>query len=113
MKPSKLQRLNDSVDALEFAGIEFKTYNNGVHFKIGSINFYPTTGKWFDEVTENKGVGIDNLIRLISKSKKEIADASVIDKKAFTVEELFDIAKKSKVQSLHGICESIHKAIYG
>lgn len=113
MKPSKEKKLNEAVDALEAAGIDFRTFNNGVHFKIGSINFYPTTGKWFDEVTEDKGVGIDDLISLLSKAKKEIAEASVIDKKTLTVEELFEIAKESKVQSLHGICESIHKAIYG
>lgn len=113
MKPSKERKIIEAVDALEYAGIEFKIYNNGVHFKIGSINFYPTTGKWFDEVTKDKGVGIDSLISLLSSAGQVIRKPSVIDKRVFTVEELFEIAKRSEIQSLYGVCEAIHKEIYG
>lgn len=88
---------------LEKAGIEHQEFNNGIHFKIGKIDFWPTTGKWMDGVDE--GRGIQELIKRINPPVSKV--------KKLSVEQIFQIAVKSKDRSLEGICVSIHTEIYG
>ncbi len=36
---------------------------NTAHYKIGSWNFWPTTGKFYNEKTKEKGRGVFNLLK--------------------------------------------------
>lgn len=90
--------------ALEAKGIEWKSFNNDLHWKIGSVNFYPTTGKWRDESTEETGEGYKDLIKYLKPKPLSV--------KALTPEQMFDIAKKVKPMNLNAVCEALHKAIY-
>ena len=94
------------------AGINWQEFNNGYHWKIGHINFYPTTGLWqSDNIGGDKGRGIDSLIRLLRKDNPVVHYRSDINK--LSVDQLFNIASHSKEKSLIGICRAIHKEIYG
>lgn len=89
---------------LSKAGIEFTEHNNGIHFKVGEIDFWPTTGKWIDGIDEGRGV--QELIKRLTPKR------SVGVNKTMTVEQIFQIAVHSKEKSLIGICTAIHKEIY-
>lgn len=112
MKKSKEHMKIVATQCLIKNGIRWKELNNGYHFKIGHINFYPTTGLWqSDNIGGDKGRGIDSLIRLLKKNNPIIKYKDNINQ--LSVEQLFQIASHSKLKSLMGICEAIHKEIYG
>jgi len=105
MNPFKEQKREEARQALTTKGIEFKSLNNDLHWVIGTINFYPTTGKWCDfENTSINGDGYKSLLRHLKPKLNAI--------KQLTVDQIFDIAKHSKDRSLMGICTAIHKEIY-
>lgn len=88
-------------------GIAYQSLNNDMHWKIGTVDFYPTTGLWIDAVNEERGEGYKSLIKYLNPE-------NAVNKpiKTLSIEQIFDIAKKSKDKSLLGICTSIHKEIY-
>lgn len=100
----------EATKAFKAAKISFEKLNNGIHWKIGSINFYPTTHKWFDETTGDRGRGLKEVVDFL---KKQSAEASVIDRRKLSVDDIFNIAKKVYPHNLYDICTAIHKEIYG
>lgn len=108
MKPSKRERMIKSIYVLTKSGIPFQSFNNGIHVRIGRIDFYPTKDRWIDG--EEEGYGVNELIDHIKENSTlmKIVD----DVNNLTPEDIFNVAKKSIDQSLFGICETIHKAIY-
>lgn len=105
MNPIKEQKRNEARQALTEKGIEFRSLNNDLHWVVGTINFYPTTGKWFD--FENTGINGDGYKSLLRHLKPSIGKI-----KKVSVEEMFEIAKKVKPMNLESICEAIHKEVY-
>lgn len=51
----KEQRKAEAFKRLDKAGIEYKVLNHGVHLQIGTLNLYPTTRKWYNSKTGEKG----------------------------------------------------------
>lgn len=54
-----------SIAILKRSGIPFQTMKGSVHYKIGKWNFWPSTGKFWNEETDQKGRGVFNLINKI------------------------------------------------
>lgn len=104
MNDFKKQMKEESSKALLEKGIDFEVFNNGLHWKIGSVNFYPTTGKWRDELTEKSGHGHKELIKYLKPKP--------LGMKILSPEQMFYIAKKVKPMNLMAVCESLHNAIY-
>lgn len=90
--------------ALNDKGISFTSFNNDYHWKIGSVNFYPTTGKWRDESTEKIGDGYKDLIKYLKPRP--------IDTKVLTPQQMFDMAKKVRPMNLMDVCIKLHQVIY-
>lgn len=106
----ELNRTN-SKKILQKAGISFTEHNNGAHLKIGVIDFWPGTGLF--RSPDFEGRGVYELIKVLEQLKEGLDDHIVeVNKKVFTVDQLFNIAAHSKNKSLMGICESLHKEIY-
>jgi hypothetical protein len=60
----------ESIAVLRRCGIRFDLLSaESSHYRVGRFNFWPTTGKFYDPQTGEKGRGVLNLINLISKSK--------------------------------------------
>lgn len=91
-------------------GIKYQSFNNDFHWKIGHINFYPTTELWqSDNIGGDKGRGVDSLIRFL-KYRTTIINHDILIQ--LSVEQMFSIAKKVKPLNLEKVCEAIHKAVY-
>ncbi len=109
---------------LNAKGIKFDSFNNDLHWKIGTVNFYPTTLKWRDDITvddcvnkknikHNYGTGLKELIEYLRQATvSQAVESGAEPLIKLSVEQIFDIAKKSKDKSLMGICTSIHERIY-
>lgn len=55
-----------SMKWLEAAGIEYQILSpHGPHLRIGSYDFWPTTGKYINRLTKKTGRGILNLLKNI------------------------------------------------
>lgn len=104
MQTFKEQKREEARKALTAKGIVFQSFNDDYHWKIGTVNFYPTTGLFRDEANDHQDSGYKALIKYLNPKPKSV--------KQLTVEQIFDIAKRSKDRSLEGICEAIHKGIY-
>lgn len=102
----RAQNRTDSKRILSELGIEFTEHNNGAHLKVGAVDFWPGTGLW--RGPSGEGRGVMNLISHLDK-----VDPPFVNINFLSVEKVFDVAKHSKDKSLMGICQSIHKAIYG
>lgn len=94
---------------LNSKGIKFESLNNDLHWKIGTMNFYPTTLRWNDNYRNINGFGLNEMLKEI---KPIITESSVIYKRQLSVEKMFNIAKKVKPCNLEKVCESLHKEIY-
>ncbi len=105
MNEFKEQKRNEARNALKAKGIVFESFNQDLHWKIGCVNFYPTTGLWKDEETDVEGHGYKDLIKYLAPKP--------FSGKKISVEKMFEIARKSKDRSLEGILTEIHKEIYG
>lgn len=90
--------------AFQAKGIEWESLNQDLHWKIGPVNFYPTTGKWRDESTDEVGEGYKDLIKYLKPKPVGV--------KQLSPEQMFEIAKKVKPMNLNAVCEALHKAIY-
>lgn len=67
---SKAQLKEQAINNLAYEGIKYTEHNNGYHFRIGKIDFFPTTGKWLDIDNDIKGNSVSSLISYIKKYKK-------------------------------------------
>jgi len=63
------QRIEEAKKILHENNMIFYVYNNGLHFKSGDINFWPTTGKVYNQVTKERGIGINDFIKLVKGFK--------------------------------------------
>lgn len=55
-----------SLALLRSLGSEYKTLNESVsHYRVGDFDFWPTTGKFYNQRTGQKGRGVRNLIRIV------------------------------------------------
>ena len=62
----KWENKQKSLCLLDDAGIEFECLNEGIgHYRIGWWDFWPTTGKFWNRKTQEKGRGVFELIRKI------------------------------------------------
>jgi hypothetical protein len=54
-----------SLAMLRARGIEYETLNAAIsHYRVGKFNFWPTTGKFYNPQTGQKGRGVKNLIKI-------------------------------------------------
>ena len=114
MKPNKEHLRMVASQSLIKAGINWTEHNNGYHFKIGHINFYPTTGLWqSDNIGGDKGKGIDSLIRLLKKINPLVEVKYQKDINQLSVQQIAKIFTKNQDKSLMEKCEILHKEIYG
>lgn len=105
MNPFKEEMREKARKSLTANGIEFKSNNNDLQWTIGTINYYPTTGKWlYFDASGIEGHGYKDLIKHLKPKPMSV--------KKLSVEQIFQIATHSKDKSLFGICESIYKEIY-
>lgn len=115
MNVSKEHNKIVNTQSLIKAGIKWVEYNNGLQYKIGNIDFYPTTGKWIQNFKGVKddifGQGIDTLIpHIISQSEPF---QNVKGYYPLTVQQMSKIFIKNEDKSLMEKCEILHKEIYG
>lgn len=109
-KQSYIEKAREELHKAEIMWLE---YNNGIHFKIGTVNFWPTTGKWIDDGIEARGV--KELIKYLNTRKAPVAQAS--NGGAEPPIQKLTIANMVKIYqitngSLYDKLESIHKEIY-
>lgn len=105
-----------ALEALRVANIKYDSFNNDLHWKIGSIDFWPTSLKWNDNYKNTKGQGVFQLIehlRMTYPSHTYNPYNKNIFPKTLSPDQIFDIAKKVKPMNLNAVCEAIHKEIYG
>lgn len=96
--------------------IAFEEFNDGAHLKIKAwdfvIDFWPGTGLF--RHPQGEGRGVFELIAFMKKEEKVQSrhDQGIYKVGILNVDQIFEIAKKSKDKSLYGICTAIHKEIY-
>jgi hypothetical protein len=60
----------ESIAVLRRCGIRFELLSaESSHYRVGRFSFWPTTGKFYDETTGEKGRGVFNLINIIQSLK--------------------------------------------
>ena len=60
-----------STNFLREQGIEFKSFNNGVHLRIEpSIDFWPSTGRWIAGQYSRRGV--KELVKFIKANRRTL-----------------------------------------
>lgn len=65
MDDKKINKITEAKKTLNDLGIIFKEFPNG-QLQVGSVNYYATTGKWWDSLNEVKGYGgLDSFIEYI------------------------------------------------
>ena len=71
----KKQIVEQNTQILNDFDLEFSVHNNGYHYIVShhnyTINFYPSTGKWYDSITERKGKGMQSFLEYIGKTEPE------------------------------------------
>lgn len=59
-----------SLALLTAMGIPYRTLNKSVgHYRVGSYDFWPNTGRWYDQKTKVNGRGVKNLILQLKNGK--------------------------------------------
>lgn len=116
MNEIKIQNRIKAKNAFIHNGISYKSFNNDLQWKIGNINFFPTTHKWNDELNDERGQGLSEFIKyLLNKEMESNNYLKMINKSSpikLSIEDMFNIAKKVKPMNLEKVCEAIHKAVY-
>jgi hypothetical protein len=70
-KAKKQSNEQNSLAMLRARGIKVETLNAAIsHYRIGNFNFWPTTGKYYNPKTGEKGRGVRNLIKTIYGKQK-------------------------------------------
>ena len=100
----KSDRIKKSSQILKSEGLKWEEFNNGYHWRINKVDYWPTRDKWKNPLTGEIQFGIRDLIQFLKPKQLKINQLSV--------DQIFDIAKGSKDKSLFGICEAIHRGIY-
>lgn len=107
MNAIKEQIRKENAKELSRAGIKWESLNNDLHWKIGNIDFYPTTSVWNCNATEEGGCCVEDLIDYLKKIKQKSGI------KRLSTEQMFEIAKRVKPMNLNSVCVALHKEIYG
>ena len=101
-------------EVLKKANIDWQSFNKDNHWKIGKIDFYPTTLRWIDTDTELSSEGVFQLVEhLRTNYPMQTYTPRTGIMYELSVEEMFKIAKKVKPLNLEKVCETLHKEIYG
>lgn len=109
MKENKEKNRTWAKDVLKRNGITYQSFNNDLHWKIGDIDFYPTTQKWSDKKNGSYGIHVEDLIDYIKSQPKPLEVNGI---RKISIEELFYIAKKVQPLNLYDVCQAIHEAVY-
>ncbi len=104
INPIKSERLQEARRLLKSAGLTWKEFNKGFHFKVNEIDFWPSTTKWMCPATGEVAYGIKELIAYLKPKKINI--------KKLSPEQMFEIAKKVKPMNLMDVMKELHKEIY-
>ena len=60
----KWQNEKKSLDILREKGIEFEVLSEeSAHYRVGQFDFWPTTGKFYNQRTAEGGRGVFNLLK--------------------------------------------------
>ena len=59
LKQEKIEKVESIKSLFDKKGILFDELQNG-HLKVDRINFWATSGKWFDPETNTKGNGLNS-----------------------------------------------------
>lgn len=118
MNETKQNNITESRKILQDKKIKFQEFNNGLHWRItlsqfnhpGHCDFWPSSGKFIHG--DHQDQGINNLIGYLQGIKDQTGLPQAKDAVYYTIEELFEIAKRVRPQSLHNLVSSIHGAIY-
>lgn len=66
---SKLKKLNNrekSVSLLSSGKVDFKLLDDSTgHYRVGEFDFWPSTGKFYNQKTGERGRGVFNLLKKI------------------------------------------------
>lgn len=65
-KAKKQDNKVKSLNILADLGIRWQKFSE-VHYRIGIFDFWPTTGKWWNRRTNEKGRGVFGLVKEIKK----------------------------------------------
>lgn len=66
-KEKKWQNEKQSLDILRQRGIPFKILSEAsAHYRVGDYDFWPTTGKFINQRTQEKGRGVFNLLKRLN-----------------------------------------------
>jgi len=68
MRKVKIERANEFLKVLDANLIAYTLLDeNCVHYRFGDFDFWPTTGKFYNRVTKEKGNGVEAFIYSISQ----------------------------------------------
>lgn len=107
MNPQKEYNRENARKILNAKSINFESLNNDLHWKIGTMDFYPTTLRWNDSFKNINGIGIKEMIKELY-----IGEQSIGDKQQLSIEQMFTIAKRVNPLNLEKVCQKLHEAIY-
>ena len=93
-------------ETLTGKNIKWKSFNNDFHWKIGTIDFFPTTWKWIDNKNGELKEGLEELVN-------HILVPYTPEPKKLSVQQIAKIFLKNEGKSLMEKCELLHKEIYG
>ncbi len=107
MKPSHKESIENARKIFTTESLFWLEYNNGYHFKVGTYDYWPTTGKWQDDKRNVQGIGIRSFLEYFENECRKKPSNQL------SIEQMFTIAKKVKPMNLEKVCEALHKEIYG
>lgn len=107
MNQNKINNRIESKKAFDHNNIKYVSLNDDFQWKVGTINFFPTTFKWHDQKNGRTGHGLISGIKYI-KGSGILGNL----KEEFTVQDFYKIALKSEDKTMAGTCEAIHRAVY-
>ena len=62
----KQKNEENSLALLRMKGIDIKTLDESIsHYRVGEFDYWPTTGKFYNQKTGQKGRGVFNLMRAL------------------------------------------------
>ena len=105
MNSNKMYNRQRARNVLTSKGITWHTFNNDTHWKIGTIDFWPTTNKWIDNKNGLLKEGLEELVNHIIVPYKQ-------EPKQLSVQQIAKIFTKNQDKSLMEKCELLHKEIY-
>jgi len=65
-KKRKKENQKNSLKILQEKGITWQLLNDDTcHYRVGEFDYWPTTGKFYNQKTKQKGRGVFNLIKIL------------------------------------------------